>query len=127
MNSIVAWLKEQHFQGVESRSCGASLLEGDIVQKIEKEVDKYYEMYNDSNKVVVMQVKPQLLFKPELYSRQLPPDPKVHTRLLDRIVCIRGSFTVPIGYKGTIIGIQKAKTIIDDIYEVLFDKPFLGN
>ncbi|XP_047351100.1 5'-3' exoribonuclease 1 isoform X1 [Vespa velutina] len=126
LNSIIAWLKEQHFRGVESRPCGANILEADIVQKIEQEVDKYYEMYNDSNKAVVIQVKPQLLFKPELYSRQLPPDPKSYTRLLDRIVCIRGSFTVPIGYKGTIIGIQKTKAIIDSIYDVLFDKSFLG-
>ncbi|XP_043669186.1 5'-3' exoribonuclease 1 isoform X2 [Vespula pensylvanica] len=126
LSSIIAWLKEQHFRGVESRACGANILEADIVQKLEKEVDRYYEMYNDSNKVVVMQVKPQLLFKPELYSRQLPPDPKSHTKLFDRIVCIRGSFTVPIGYKGTIIGIQKTKAIIESVYDVLFDKSFLG-
>ncbi|KAF7400707.1 hypothetical protein HZH66_005891 [Vespula vulgaris] len=126
LSSIIAWLKEQHFRGVESRACGANILEADIVQKLEKEVDRYYEMYNDTNKVVVMQVKPQLLFKPELYSRQLPPDPKSHTKLFDRIVCIRGSFTVPIGYKGTIIGIQKTKAIIESVYDVLFDKSFLG-
>ncbi|XP_043500398.1 5'-3' exoribonuclease 1 [Polistes fuscatus] len=125
LSSIVAWLKEQHFRGVESRPCGVNVLESEIVQKIEQEVDKYYRVYNRSNKIV-MQVKPQLLFIPELYSRQLPPDPKCHTRLLDRIVCVRGSFTVPVGYKGTIIGIQEAKVAIDSVYDVLFDKSFLG-
>ncbi|XP_015189014.1 PREDICTED: 5'-3' exoribonuclease 1 isoform X2 [Polistes dominula] len=125
LSSIVAWLKEQHFRGVESRPCGMNVLESEIVQKIEVEVDKYNKAYNHSNKIV-MQVKPQLLFNPELYSRQLAPDPKCHTRLLDRIVCVRGSFTVPVGYKGTIIGIQEAKITIDSFYDVLFDKSFLG-
>ncbi|KAK2584112.1 hypothetical protein KPH14_006553 [Odynerus spinipes] len=126
LSSLVAWLKEQHFHGVESRSCGANVLDVEVVQKIEKQVDEFYKTCDQSNKVVVMQVKPHLLFKPELHSRLIPPDPKSQARLLDRIVCIRGSFTVPLGYKGTIIGIQKTEEAINTTYDVLFDKEFLG-
>ncbi|KAI4476699.1 hypothetical protein M0802_014829, partial [Mischocyttarus mexicanus] len=112
LSNIVAWLKKQHYQGVESRPCGMNVLESEIVQKIEQEVDKYYKAYNHSNKIVI-QVKPQLLFIPELYSRQVPSDPNCHTRLFDRIVCVRDSFTVPVGYKGTIIGIQESMVLLN--------------
>ena len=44
------------------------------------------------------------LFKPELQIGNIAPDPSANHRLFDRIVNVRDSYTVPLGYKGTIIG-----------------------
>lgn len=73
-----------------------------------------------------MQVKPHLLFKPSLNPGHFPPDSKAYHKVFDRIITVRESFTVPLGFKGTIIGIQKGENMIDNIYETVFDKPFVG-
>lgn len=73
-----------------------------------------------------MQVKAHLLFKPGLNCGNIPPDSKAYHRLFDRVVSVKESSSVPFGYKGTIIGIQKSENILESMYEILFDKPFAG-
>ncbi|OAD52342.1 5'-3' exoribonuclease 1 [Eufriesea mexicana] len=124
LNDIVAWLKEQ-FHGIESQTCGGKTVESFIVKKIEEEVDAYLKTPNSIRRVVDMQVQPYLLYTPSLYIRNLPPDPKTQTQLLDRICCTKDNFTVPLGYKGTVIGIQKAARVLDTMYTILFDKPII--
>ena len=124
---MVAWLKEQQEElNLESRTCGTESLESDIVTLIEKEVDTYLESADTGSKTVFMQVKPHLLFKPGLNSGYFPPDAKAEHKIFDRIVTTRESFTVPMGYKGTIIGIQKGEKLLDNMYEIVFDKTFVG-
>ncbi|XP_029050758.1 5'-3' exoribonuclease 1 [Osmia bicornis bicornis] len=124
MNDIMAWLKEQ-LQGVENRACGVEALDPSIVKTIEETIDPFLKAQkNIKHKPVVMNVKPHLLFKPDLHLRKIPPDPKAETFLLDRICCIKENFTVPLGYKGTVIGIQKMENFIDTMYDVVFDKTF---
>lgn len=121
------WLKTE-LHGIESRACGVEAIDTEIVQKIEEELEEYLKTEANDRKVVVMQVKPHLLFKPGLHLRNVAPDPNSQHRLLDRICCVRSGFTVPIGAKGTIIGIQKANTNLTEImFDVLFDRPFIGN
>lgn len=121
----MAWLKEQ-LHGIESRTCGREIVESSIVKKLEEEVDTYLKSSNSIGKVVDMQVQPYLLYTPSLRVRNLSPDPKAETYLLDRICCIKDNFTVPLGYKGTVIGIQKMENVSDTMYDVLFDKPIIG-
>ncbi|EZA57402.1 hypothetical protein DMN91_008681 [Ooceraea biroi] len=124
LKDTVAWLKAE-LHGIGSRACGMDVIETELVQQIEQEVEEYLKTENNS-KTVFIQVKPHLLFKPELNTRHVPPDPCVQNRLFDRIRTIRIGFSVPIGAKGTIVGIRKAKIPTDVVYEVLFDKPFIG-
>lgn len=59
----------------------------------------------------------------------LAPDPLTKTRVFDRIVNVREGFTVPLGLKGTVIAIHKSPNAIDiedEIYDIVFDKPFVG-
>ncbi|XP_003702478.2 5'-3' exoribonuclease pacman [Megachile rotundata] len=125
MSDIMAWLKEQ-LQGVENRACGVEALDPSVVKNIEEEVDAFLKTQNNTNRIVEMQVKPHLLFKPDLHLRNVPPDPKAQTRLLDRICCVKENFTVPLGYKGTVIGLQKMENFLDTMYDVVFDKTFVG-
>lgn len=121
----MAWVKEQ-LQGIESRSCGTETLESCLVKKLEEEIDIFFKTQSNPGKLVPMQVKPHLLFKPGLHLRKSPPDSKAQTYLLDRICCTKDNFTVPLGYKGTVIGIQKAENLLDTLYDVVFDRPFAG-
>ncbi|XP_014226840.1 5'-3' exoribonuclease 1 isoform X1 [Trichogramma pretiosum] len=124
IETVAAWLKEQQKAlGTQTRVCGTEEIEDDVVKMIEQEVE---ELDTNTSRTVLMQVKPHLLYKPGLNTGSLPPDPRAYHRLFDRVVCVRNSFTVPLGYKGTIIGIQKADTPAAYVYEVLFDEPFAG-
>lgn len=100
------------------------IVEVELVKQIEQEIEEYLKTQN--TKLVFIQVKPHLLFKPGLHLRSVPPDPSSQNRLFDRICCIRSGFSVPLGAKGTIIGIRKANNPADIMYDVLFDQPFIG-
>lgn len=77
-------------------------------------------------KHLVMQVRPHLLYKPDLMSGSTPPDPSANYQLLDRIVNIRQGYSVPLGLRGTVIGIKNASKLMDVVYEILFDEEFAG-
>lgn len=79
-------------------------------------------------------LKPQFLYKPNLNDINVVPDPAATFELFDRVVIVRDQYSVPLGMRGTIIGIlpktdanpirQENINVVDYIYEVLFDKPF---
>ncbi|XP_043280589.1 5'-3' exoribonuclease 1 [Venturia canescens] len=127
LSEVVEWLKEQPFACVDTRSCNSIGLDGDTIAKLQKELESMKNSENqDAGKTVLMQVKPHLLYKPGLHSGNLPPDPKAHHKLFDRIISVKDSSTVPLGYKGTIVCIQKAEDASDTVYDILFDKEFVG-
>lgn len=84
--------------------------------------------------MVNFQVKPHLLYMPNLNDINVVPDKSVTFELFDRVVIVRDQYSVPLGMRGTIISIlpridpnpirQENIQAIDYIYEVLFDKPF---
>jgi len=125
LNDTIAWLKTE-LHGLESRACGMEIVEPDLVKQIEEEVEECLKTEATTSKTVFLQVKPQLLYKSGLHLRSVPPDPNSQNRLFDRIRCVRSGFSVPLGAKGTIIGIRKGNNPIDSMYDVLFDKPFIG-
>jgi 5'-3' exoribonuclease 1 len=75
---------------------------------------------------LVMQVRPHLLFKPDLMSGSSPPDPSANYQLLDRVVNVRQGYSVPMGLRGTVVGIKNASKVMDVVYEILFDEEFAG-
>lgn len=84
--------------------------------------------------MVNLQVKPHLLYKPNLNDINVMPDPSATFELFDRVVIVRDQYSVPLGMRGTIISIlprvdpnpirQENINIVDYLYEILFDKPF---
>ncbi|XP_044268734.1 5'-3' exoribonuclease 1 isoform X2 [Tribolium madens] len=125
VKSIQTWLKSLPIHNIERRVCGSSVLEPEVVAEIEKEVDQL----KDSPKNIIMPIKPQLLYKPEIQTGFLAPDPLVETRVFDRIVNVREGFTVPLGLKGTVIAIHKSPNVLkneDELYDIVFDKTFPG-
>ena len=74
---------------------------------------------------LVMQVCPHLLFKPDLMTGSTPPDPSANYQLLDRVVNIRQGYSVPIGLRGTVVGIKNTSKVMDVVYGILFDEEFV--
>ncbi|XP_050302110.1 5'-3' exoribonuclease 1 [Anthonomus grandis grandis] len=123
MKELQVFLKTLPTFTLERQSCDSQVMEPEIVAEIEKIVDNQPKK---PSKKVTMTIKPSFLYKPELQSGTLPPDPNTEVLLLDRIVNTRKGFSVPFGLKGTVIAISESpeKTNRDTMYDVVFDKPF---
>ncbi|XP_078043775.1 5'-3' exoribonuclease pacman isoform X2 [Augochlora pura] len=122
LDEIMEWLKEE-LQNLKSCPCGKENVEACLVKEIEETVDKFLKD-QPIEKSVVMKVKPHFLFKPNLHLRKMQPDSNTQTYLLDRVCCVKDNFTVPLGCKGTVIGIQRSENPLETMYDVVFDKTF---
>ncbi|XP_041805238.1 5'-3' exoribonuclease 1 isoform X2 [Chelmon rostratus] len=121
---ITSWLKSHPVSSVSRASCDLQVLDTAIVERIEEAVEK--AKVKKSTKKVRVTVKPHLLFRPLEQQQGVVPDPDSEYRLFDRVVNTRESFTVPLGLRGTIIGIKGAEREAEVLYEVLFDEEFAG-
>ncbi|XP_076050628.1 5'-3' exoribonuclease 1-like isoform X2 [Oratosquilla oratoria] len=120
---LTAWLKEVACAKAERRPCGTVSVEESLVPVVIEEVNKVKSI---QAKAIKMEVRPYLLFKPSSLQGSSPPDPSVQFELLDRIINVREGFSVPLGARGTIIGIHPAGKEVDTMYDILFDEAFAG-
>lgn len=121
---ITSWLKGHPVSSISRASCDLQVLDSAIVERIEEAVEKC--KVKKSTKKVRVTVKPHLLFRPLEQQQGVVPDPDSEYRLFDRVINVRESFTVPLGLRGTIIGIKGADREAEVLYEVLFDEEFAG-
>ncbi|XP_037642996.1 5'-3' exoribonuclease 1 isoform X2 [Sebastes umbrosus] len=121
---ITSWLKSHPVSSIGRTSCDLQVLDTAIVERIEDAVEK--AKVKKSTKKVRVTVKPHLLFRPLEQQQGVVPDPDSEYRLFDRVINTRESFTVPLGLRGTIIGIKGAEREAEVLYEVLFDDEFAG-
>uniref|UniRef100_UPI00398EEF20 5'-3' exoribonuclease 1 isoform X2 n=1 Tax=Pristiophorus japonicus TaxID=55135 RepID=UPI00398EEF20 len=124
IQEIGAWLKMHPVSSLSRASCDLNLLDTAIVEKIEEEVESCKQ--RRSNKKVRVTVKPHLLYRPLEQQHGIVPDKDAEYLLFDRVVNVREDFSVPIGLRGTIIGMKGAERESDEFYEVLFDEEFPG-
>ncbi|EHB02317.1 5'-3' exoribonuclease 1 [Heterocephalus glaber] len=124
VQEIITWLKGHPVSTLSRSSCDLQILDAAIVEKIEEEVDKCKQRKN--NKKVRVTVKPHLLYRPLEQQHGVIPDRDAEFRLFDRVVNVRENFSVPVGLRGTIIGIKGANREADVLFEVLFDEEFPG-
>uniref|UniRef100_A0A673FXW9 5'-3' exoribonuclease 1 n=1 Tax=Sinocyclocheilus rhinocerous TaxID=307959 RepID=A0A673FXW9_9TELE len=118
VQEIQGWLKNHPVSSSSRASCDLQILDAGIVEKIEEELEKM--------KKVRVTVKPHLLFRPLEQQHGVVPDSDAEYHLFDRVVNVRESFSVPLGLRGTIIGIKGAEREAEVLYEVLFDEEFAG-
>ncbi|KAL6038203.1 hypothetical protein STEG23_030971, partial [Scotinomys teguina] len=124
VQEIITWLKGHPVSTLSRSSCDLHILDAAIVEKIEEEVEKCKQRKN--NKKVRVTVKPHLLYRPLEQQHGVVPDRDAEFRLFDRVVNVRENFSVPVGLRGTIIGIKGASREADVLFEVLFDEEFPG-
>ncbi|XP_075717589.1 5'-3' exoribonuclease 1 [Rhinoderma darwinii] len=124
VQEIVSWLRAHPVSMLSRSSCDLQILDSAIVEKIEEEVAKCKT--KKSNKKVRVTVKPHLLFRPLEQQFGVVPDRDAEFRMFDRVVNVRESFSVPLGLRGTVIGIKGAERDADVLLEVLFDEEFPG-
>ncbi|XP_060690490.1 5'-3' exoribonuclease 1 isoform X1 [Hemiscyllium ocellatum] len=122
VQEIGAWLKMHPVSSLSRASCDLNLLDAAIIEKIEEEVERCKQ--RRSNKKVRVTVKPHLLYRPLEQQHGIVPDKDAEYLLFDRVVNVREDFSVPVGLRGTIIGMKGAERESDESFEVLFDEEF---
>lgn len=101
VDEIVNWLNEQELSKAERVPCGTKFLEKETVEKVIESIEK---LKTQPVKTVKLQVKPHLIMKPDV---NIPEQykPKSQIRLFARVVVVRNTYLVPVGSRGTVIGI----------------------
>lgn len=117
------WLKEVPSANVERQSCGAEILDEEVVAQLQDVVELFVQSPPESKRLK-LQVKPHVVYKCELRVGNMAPDPSTTYQLFDRVVNVRDDTTVPLGLKGTIIGIRHSENAADTMFDVLFDQEF---
>uniref|UniRef100_A0A182RI08 5'-3' exoribonuclease 1 n=1 Tax=Anopheles funestus TaxID=62324 RepID=A0A182RI08_ANOFN len=131
LKELSDWLNLQDHISAERRSCGIMSLEQNAMQKLTEIIDKYRDMHQP--KVQTMFIDAKNLYRPGMKNAKVI-DPSATFELLDRVIVVQDKEDVPVGARGTIIGIHRVsdpnpvrREAIgqEDInLEILFDKPF---
>ncbi|XP_064642506.1 5'-3' exoribonuclease 1-like isoform X2 [Lineus longissimus] len=126
LREVDEYLKKVPCADVPRMHHGCELLEEPAVAMIEEEVEKIKEADAKKRKHVRVQVRPHLLFRPLKNQGTLVPEKTAEYALFDRVVNVRLGYSVPLGVRGTVIGIIAGEREQDVIYEVIFDESFRG-
>ncbi|BFF99890.1 5'-3' exoribonuclease 1 [Drosophila madeirensis] len=128
IEDMANWVRQQPHMKVDRIACGSKTVCKETVRQLIVAVEELRPM---PVKDVKLQVKPHLLIKPnvtlpEVYKSRRP------VRLFDRVIIVRTIYMVPVGIKGTVIGVHPVTDpnpvrlecvhAIDTFCEVLFDK-----
>lgn len=129
VEELANWVRQQPHMKVERISCGSKTVCRETIELLIAAVD---DLRSLPVKHVKLQVKPHLLIKPnvtlpDVYRSKRP------VRLFDRVVIVRTIYMVPVGTKGTVIGIHPVTDpnpvrlecvhAVDTFCKVLFDSP----
>ncbi|XP_046562363.1 LOW QUALITY PROTEIN: 5'-3' exoribonuclease 1-like [Haliotis rubra] len=126
LKHMIDFVRNLPCNNVKPLSTGADILEEGVVKAIEEEVDRVNEENRRKQKKVKMQVKPHLLFRPLINQGPLVPDQTATYWLYDRVVAVKLGYPVPLGLRGTVVGIHPDEKESDTLYDVVFDAEFIG-
>ncbi|XP_018800269.1 PREDICTED: 5'-3' exoribonuclease 1 [Bactrocera latifrons] len=128
LDEIITWLKSQDHVKADRRLCGSQTMEKEAVESV---LDAIEQLKTLPVKTVKLQVKPHLLLKPDVTLANIYK-PKRPVKLFDRVVVVKTTYMVPLGAKGTVIGVypitdpnpvrMECVKSVDIFYEILFDK-----
>lgn len=104
LTELTNWMKELPSSKAPRQTCGMQSLDEELVKALEKAVEGHNPV--DKRKCITMQVRPHLLYKPNLYHGSSMPDDTTKVYLFDRVVNVREGYSVPLGLRGTVTGKQ---------------------
>ncbi|KAG0023624.1 5'-3' exoribonuclease 1 [Entomortierella chlamydospora] len=117
IKKIEDWLRKSKVKDFERVDVDAQQLDQDTIVLIEQAADEYVENRPEMKHVIVKNLGRHTMLKPS-HAATLLPDQVF--KLGDRVVFVQDSGTVPIGAKGTVVGIDRLEI------EVVFDDKFMS-
>ncbi|OQV16661.1 5'-3' exoribonuclease 1 [Hypsibius exemplaris] len=122
LQEIKAFLATLPTAKQNQQTCGAEFLDDYILEAIQTGVHAASQRRPGTLRTVVI---PRLLYKWTEETDKVAPDPTVTWEVYDRVVNVREGSVIPVGLRGTVIGIAKAELLSSrDSLTVLYDKAF---
>ncbi|XP_023037065.1 5'-3' exoribonuclease 1 [Drosophila willistoni] len=128
IEDLANWIRQQPHMKVERNTCGSKTVCKETVELLLTTVD---ELRSLPVKDVKLQVKPHLLIKPNVTLPEVYRARRT-VRLFDRVIVVRTIYMVPLGAKGTVIGIHlvsdpnpvrlECVNSVETFCDILFDK-----
>ncbi|OQR74774.1 5'-3' exoribonuclease 1 isoform X1-like, partial [Tropilaelaps mercedesae] len=121
---LARWIKDQTFTKAPRQKCGAIVFDEGVVEAIQQHVDEHIKGPEFEQTV---RVHAKDTYLPGLHLGLFAPDKQTSFSLYDRVINVRPDITVPLGLKGTVIGIHRPSGGEDEreaTYEILFDEEF---
>uniref|UniRef100_H2ZAS5 5'-3' exoribonuclease 1 n=2 Tax=Chordata TaxID=7711 RepID=H2ZAS5_CIOSA len=151
LQELTKWLKSLPSYGGTKVHESSNTIEPIVVSAIDEEIKLFKVFSKMVNKCIEMNIKLNLkisfktskkagkskdvtvsvlsryLYCPQVQQGTLIPDKSATHQEMDRIVNVREGHTVPLGLRGTVIGIHtRGNTEQEMIFDVLFDDEFMG-
>ncbi|CAF2425748.1 unnamed protein product [Rotaria sp. Silwood2] len=124
LQQVRIWIKSLPTYSMSLTDAAWEILDTPVVNEIEKFVNSFNEKRaakHPVEKTKLASFEPHSLFKANELFGMCDPDITTTFYLFDRVVNVRPGTGVPIGTRGTVIGIMHGRTHLDTYYEILFD------
>ncbi|CAF0852092.1 unnamed protein product [Rotaria sp. Silwood1] len=124
LQQVRIWIKSLPTYSMSLMDAAWEILDTPVIKEIEKFVNSFYEKRaakQPIEKTKSVTFEPHYLFKANEAYGICDPDVTTNFYLFDRVVNVRPGTGVPIGTRGTVIGIMFGRTHLDTYYEILFD------
>ncbi|CAF1165139.1 unnamed protein product [Adineta ricciae] len=125
LQEVRTWIKNQPTHSMTLMDGAWQVLDAPVIKEIERITKAFYAKHpakNSNEKTKLVSIEANRLFKPNESFGMCDSDMEAHYELYDRVVTVRLGTGVPLGTRGTIIGMMHGQTHLDTFYEVLFDQ-----
>nr|XP_018671298.1 5'-3' exoribonuclease 1 isoform X4 [Ciona intestinalis] len=127
LQELSKWLKSLPSYGGTKVHESSNTIEPIVVSAIDEEIQLFKNKTKDKTTEVKLSVLSHYLYRPLVQQGTLTPDKQAKHHELDRVVNVREGHTVPLGLRGTIIGIHtRGSSEQGVVFDVMFDDEFMG-
>ncbi|CAF1231457.1 unnamed protein product [Adineta steineri] len=124
LEEVRTWIKKLPTYSVPLMDGAWQVLDAPVIKEIDRSTKSYFSknpIKNSNEKTKLIPIEANRIFKPNESFGMCDPDIETRYELYDRVITVRLGTGVPLGTRGTIIGIMLGQTHLDAYYEVLFD------
>ncbi|CAM4780021.1 unnamed protein product [Rotaria magnacalcarata] len=118
------WIKNLPTYPMSLMDGAWQVLDAPVIKEIDRITKSFYTKHSirsSNEKTKLISLEPSRIFKPSESCGMCDSDIETRYDLYDRVITVRLGTGVPIGTRGTIIGVMLGQTHLDTYYEVLFD------
>ncbi|CAF0790307.1 unnamed protein product [Adineta ricciae] len=124
VQQLRAWIKSLPTYSLSLTDDSWRALDSPVINELDKSIKSFYTKRAEKSpakKGKIVPFEPEALFKSSESLGMCDPDTCTTFDLYDRVVNVRFGAGVPVGTRGTIVGIMYNRNHFDTYYEVLFD------
>uniref|UniRef100_A0A5S6QVR1 5'-3' exoribonuclease 1 n=1 Tax=Trichuris muris TaxID=70415 RepID=A0A5S6QVR1_TRIMR len=125
---LLSWLRCLPVSAVRTEQCGTKVVDIGMRGSLERMIrlERNRLISSGREEFYIVDMKASDLYCPSLVFGNWPLNMHKHYCLLDRVVCVRPCFAVPLGLAGTVIHVPPMVEVSHVDLLVLFDEEFVG-